>query len=113
MPASESPTRLTPARARALAILHPVHALDAQLFAHYMWPASPSWRARNPGRGAYLKARSFLARLEREGLVVGDRTRDGPAYRVTPEGERLALRAHRPVGVREPARVRSAPPKAS
>ena len=71
------------------------HALDPQLFAHYMWPTSPSWRASSPGRGAYLKARSFLARLRADGLVASDRDRPGLSYRVTPEGERLAFRGDR------------------
>jgi len=98
---------------RALVILHPVHALDAELFAHYMWPTSPSWRSRRPGRGAYLKARGFLARLERAGLVARDRASDRPAYRLTREGECLVLGALGPTGLREPARAGSARPKAS
>ena len=57
-----------------------------------MWPASPSWRAKSPGRGVYLKARSFLARLEAEGLVASHRAGSGESYRITPEGERLATR---------------------
>jgi hypothetical protein len=82
--------RLTPARARALAILHPVHALDARLFAHYMWPTSSSWGARRPGRGVYLRARGFLARLEAEGLVVRDES-PTPRYRLSPAGAQRAL----------------------
>jgi hypothetical protein len=82
--------KITPPRARALSILHPMHALDPCLFAHYMWPASPSWRGRSPGRGAYLKARSFLARLEAEGLVAADPQDQERGYRVTREGEQLA-----------------------
>jgi hypothetical protein len=55
-----------------------------------MWPASSSWRGRFPGRGAYQKARSFLRRLEAEGLAAAsdDRGR-GEVYRVTHEGEVL------------------------
>jgi hypothetical protein len=98
---------------RALAILHPVHALDARLFAHYMWPASPSWRAACPGRGAYLKARSFLVGMEAEGLVVSDPGGGSPRYRVTREGERRLQRALGLEPERRPARARSARARAS
>jgi hypothetical protein len=54
-----------------------------------MWPASPSWRGRFPGRGAYQKARSFLRRLEAEGLAASDDRGRGEVYRVTYEGEVL------------------------
>lgn len=81
--------RITPARARALTILHPLYPLDARLFAHYMWPTSASWWARRPGRGAYLRARGFLGRLEAEGLVVRD-AGGPPRYRLSPAGEQLA-----------------------
>jgi hypothetical protein len=61
-----------------------------------MWPTSPSWRAVSPGRGAYLKARSFLARLRAEGLVASEREGPCERYRVTPEGEHLATRSVEP-----------------
>ncbi len=57
------------ARDRALSILHPIYPLEAEVFAHYMWPLSPSWQRPNPGRGIRRKAAGFLARLSREGLV--------------------------------------------
>jgi hypothetical protein len=113
LPASESPRRLSHPRTRALSILHPVHALDARLFAHYMWPASPSWRAASPGRGAYLKARSFLARLEAEGLVARDPAGGKPRYRVTRLGERLVERNLPARAERAPAHVRPLPARAS
>lgn len=56
-------------RDRALSILHPIYPLEAEVFAHYMWPLSPSWQRVKPGRGIRRKAASFLARLRREGLV--------------------------------------------
>lgn len=84
----DSPVSISPPRARALSILHPTHALEPEVFAHYMWPTSPSWHGTTPGRGAYLKARSFLARLEAEGLVSPQR--EGGGYVVTADGERLA-----------------------
>ena len=86
----KSTQQITAARAHALSILHPIHAMDPCLFAHYMWPASSSWRSRFPGRGAYLKARSFLRRLEADGLVASDGRDSGGGYRVTPEGEVMA-----------------------
>ena len=86
----KSTLRITAARARALSILHPIHAMDPYLFAHYMWPASSSWRGQFPGRGAYLKARDFLKRLEADGLVASDDRGRGEGYRVTYEGEALA-----------------------
>ena len=96
-----STERLSRARVRALSILHPEYALEPELFALYMWPASPSWRGASPGRGACLKARGFLARLRAEGLAdLRAIARDaGEGYVVTPEGERLAI---------DPARVASA-----
>lgn len=105
MSSSESVVRLTRARVRALRILHPVHALDAELFAHYMWPDSPSWRAARPGRGARLKARSFLARLERDGLVIREPGGGGRGYRLSRAGEQLLGRA----GAAVPQRVRLHP----
>lgn len=105
-----SPGRLSAARVRALCILHPQHPLDPELFAHYMWPTSPSWHARHPGRGAYLKARSFLSRLESEGLVTAERAEGCKAYRVSPLGERLTSGA-RPQSMAAPSsRSTSAPP---
>jgi hypothetical protein len=86
----KSTPEITAARARALSILHPIHEIDSCLFAHYMWPASSSWRGRLPGRGAYLKARSFLRRLEADGLVASEDRGREKAYRVTHEGEALA-----------------------
>lgn len=85
-----STLKITAARARALSILHPIHAIDPRLFAHYMWPASSSWRSRFPGRGAYLKARGFLRRLEADGLVASDARGSGERYRMTHQGEILA-----------------------
>ena len=85
----KSTSKITAARARALSILHPIHEIDPCLFAHYMWPASSSWRGRSPGRGAYMKARSFLRGLEAEGLVASDDRGQGEGYRVTHEGEVL------------------------
>jgi len=84
----EIPARTSPARARALTILHPVHAIDPVRFAHYMWPVSPSWLTATPGRGAYLKARAFLALLAAEGLAQV--LADSNGYALTPEGDRLA-----------------------
>ena len=86
----KSTLEITAARARALSILHPIHEIDPCLFAHYMWPASSSWRGRSPGRGAYLKARGFLRRLEADGLVTSDNRSQGGGYRVTYDGEALA-----------------------
>ena len=81
----------SPARDRALSILHPVHPLAAEEFAHYMWPLSPSWRRAQPGRGIRSKAKGFLARLRRDGLVESRSGELGVAgYVVTPDGIRLA-----------------------
>ena len=61
---------LSEARLRALSILHPAFPLAPAIFAHYMWPASPSWtRATRAGTGIRSKAGTFLACLERDGLV--------------------------------------------
>ncbi len=77
------------ARARALSILHPIHAQEAEVFAHYMWPLSPSWQRPNPGRGIRRKAESFLARLRRDGLVEARDGQSGPpSYVLTAEGAR-------------------------
>ena len=57
-----------------------------------MWPMSASWQqAIRPGRGIQGKAASFLANLQREGLVES-RTHDPSVvgYVVTHEGLRLA-----------------------
>ena len=70
-----------------------MHALDPKLFAHYMWPTSPSWRSNSPGKGAYLGAFSFLSRLKAEGLVASDRPGGSEGYVVTPKGEFLATSA--------------------
>ena len=83
--------RPSAARDRALSILHPVHPLPIEEFAHYMWPLSPSWQRAQPGRGIRSKAKSFLARLSREGLgesLAGET--GGAGYVVTPDGIRLA-----------------------
>jgi hypothetical protein len=82
----------SPARDRALSILHPTHPIASEEFAHYMWPLSPSWqRARKPGHGIRRKAASFLANLQREGLVESRSEDPGFAgYVVTPHGLRLA-----------------------
>ncbi len=78
------------ARERALSILHPVHLLEPEVFAHYMWPLSPSWQRADAGQGIRRKAQSFLARLRREGLVESRATESGgEGYVVTPEGMRL------------------------
>ncbi len=75
------------ARARALSILHPVYPREAELFAHYMWPLSPSWRRPNPGRAIQRKAASFLAGLSREGLVeVRSGDSGPPGYVLTSDG---------------------------
>jgi len=84
----EIPVRTSPARVRALTILHPVHAIDPVKFAHYMWPVSRSWLAATPGRGVYLKARAYLALLAADGLVQV--RADSNGYALTPEGERIA-----------------------
>ena len=83
---------LSPHRRRALNILHPEHPLHPEIFAHYMWPASPSWRrASRPGQGIHLKARTFLARLQREGLAElrVDAAGGSPGYVLTEGGERF------------------------
>lgn len=84
----EISARRSPARARALTILHPVHAIDPVKFAHYMWPVSSSWLAATPGRGVYLKARAYLALLAADGLVQV--LADSNGYALTLEGERIA-----------------------
>jgi hypothetical protein len=75
-----------------LSILHPVHPIASHEFAHYMWPMSPSWRQSvRPGRGIRGKAASYLAKLQREGLVESRSDDPGRAgYVVTPHGLRLA-----------------------
>jgi hypothetical protein len=61
---------LSAARRRALSILHRNFPLAPAIFAHYMWPTSISWlRPSNAGRGVRLKAGTFLADLERDGLA--------------------------------------------
>jgi hypothetical protein len=82
---------INPIRLRALSILHPEHPLRPEIFAHYMWPTSPSWtRSSRAGHGIRLKASTFLAGLQRDGLAElrrGDP--DGsPGYFLTEGGER-------------------------
>jgi hypothetical protein len=86
------PVQPSPARDRALSILHPTHPIASGEFAHYMWPMSLSWQQRvRPGRGIQGKAASYLAKLQREGLVES-RTDDPSVagYVVTSHGVQLA-----------------------
>ena len=90
MRSTRSATQPSPARDRALSILHPVFPLAAKEFAHYMWPVSPSWQRTPPGRGIGCKAESFLACLRREGLVESRTGEPGiNGYVLTPNGVHL------------------------
>ncbi len=91
MRSTRTAAHASPARDRALSILHPCRPLTTEEFAHYMWPTSPSWQRAEPGRGIRSKALSFLACLRREGLVEPRSVESGQAgYVVTPDGVRLA-----------------------
>ena len=82
---------LNPARRRALDILHPEYTLEPEIFAHYMWPLSPSWtRPSRPGGAIRGKAATFLARLFRDGLVErhGGDSGDTLRYTLSPTGAR-------------------------
>ncbi len=93
---------MSAARDRALAILHPRHPLRPELFAHFMWPESRSWRGGPRSlAGVRLSAWAFLARLARDGLAELRRDGRGAAlgYVLTAEGDRmLAERAARAKG---------------
>jgi hypothetical protein len=83
---------ISPNRLRALSILHPEHPLPPEIFAHYMWPISPSWtRGSRAGHGIRLKAATFLAGLQRDGLAEFRRgDPEGSAgYFLTEDGERF------------------------
>jgi len=90
---------LSDARRRALSILHPAFPLPAAIFAHYMWPTSASWTRRsNAGRGIRLKAHTFLAGLERDGLArrCGSRSDGVDGYVLTSRGEHASDLGPRP-----------------
>jgi hypothetical protein len=76
LPESQSPfvplaIILSTARSRALSLLHSEYPIHPDIFAHYMWPESSSWSSNDqPGRAIRAKANTFLARLERDGLVT-------------------------------------------
>jgi hypothetical protein len=76
-------------RHRALSILHPDYPLEPEIFAHYMWPISPSWnRASRPGRGIRLKASTYLARLQRDGLAERRAAGEAAGYVLSSLGQR-------------------------
>jgi hypothetical protein len=90
---------LSDARRRALSILHPAFPLAPDLFAHYMWPTSPSWvRRSKAGRGIRLKAHTFLAGLERDGLArrCGSETDGVEGFVLTSRGEDAVDQGRRP-----------------
>ena len=92
-------SQLSAPRRRALLILHRDFPLAPAIFAHYMWPTSNSWlRSFNAGRGVRLKAITFLACLERDGLArrcgVGSNATEG--YVLTDWGARASDLAPHP-----------------
>ena len=90
---------LSEPRRRALSILHRYYPLAPAIFAHYMWPASKSWiRPHRAGCGIRLKARTFLAGLERDGLArrCGVRPDAAAGYVLTDWGESVTDAAPRP-----------------
>jgi len=68
---------MTPARARALAIIREHGPITPRPFARKMWPDSPKWEAHTPcgpkgvskGGGMNLAGGAFLGKLARDGLI--------------------------------------------
>ena len=81
---------------RALMIIRDYKITQAKQFALFMWPDSPAWmRDKSNGNnrsviggGMPLAAGSFLAKLEKRGLIRTSFIQDG-LYSLTDDGEEM------------------------